>query len=205
MQRKLDQETKRERATNLWSCRGTVAGVVVICALAAVLRIAVLSALSRDDITRSCLSNLKECSMALSQYAADHDDRLPPSAWMDCASRYFDDRERRRDVLRCPDCPVKGGYGHAMHTPVLGLNTELPSEPAAVVVLFDSDLTQRNAAGEWYTVPDPARHRAVNGFAFLDGHVKFHPWGSEHLDEERRIMEKDRLGRKPATAKPGSG
>ena len=141
-----------------------VAGLVVLACflLPVVLPVRII------DHAASCYSDLKQSALALTMYAADYDDRLPASDWMDGASSYV---RRNYDVFRCPRCPVKGGFGYAMHEAIVGQRID-DRRDAATILLFDSTLTQKNAVGGLDTLPHPARHDAQNGFAFADGHVE---------------------------------
>jgi prepilin-type processing-associated H-X9-DG protein len=126
---------------------------------------------NRKEWGPPCISNLKQSTISLGMYAADHDDLLPPSAWMDVGKPYV----KNDDIHRCPQCPVEGGYGHAMHEAMLGQRV-FQARDAATILLFDSTLTQRNALGGLDTLPDPPRHGDKNGIAFADGHVKSVGW-----------------------------
>jgi prepilin-type processing-associated H-X9-DG protein len=116
--------------------------------------------------TSACISNLKQSALSLTMYAADNDERLPPSAWMDVGKPYV----KNDDVHRCPLRPTKDGYGYAMHQAMLGQKIGEESD-AAAILLFDSTLMNRNAVSGIGTLPSPPRHDGMNCIAYADGHA----------------------------------
>ncbi len=122
-----------------------------------------------------CLANVKNLNLALLIYAAEHDQHLPPAdRWMDELARYTVDRE----MLRCPHAPELE-YGYAFNAHLSGVNLDDIDNPAEIVLIFDSNLGTRNAAGGPEAVADPPRHNHGNNYGFADGHGE---WSSEGPD-----------------------
>jgi prepilin-type processing-associated H-X9-DG protein len=167
--------------------------------------------------TTTCKSNLKQLSAALLLYAADHDDRLPARAWTDAIQSYIPPRVGDRSDptlgrrLRCPsDIVGSPAPSYAVNSSTCG--RKAVNSPASVVLLFESNLHRRNAAGGRETVARPARHPLAgspdgNVYAFLDGHVK---WLREAPDfayppDSGRAGNRPREGSHRAGASEGGG
>lgn len=119
---------------------------------------------------RTCLINLKSLSMAMLNYAHDHDDRLPPStSWS--STPYVINLH----ALHCPkddpqdlvsyDMPKRWSSASVADTPVA---------PGLMVLLYDSD-----AAGPAY------RHNDGCNVAFVDSHVR---WISQALLTPKMVV-----------------
>ncbi len=136
------------------------------------LRLPVL--LKREAERRNdCLSNVKNLNTALLIYAAEHDQHLPPAdRWMDELARYG---AVMADLLRCPGAPDLE-YGYAFNANLSGVNLDDIDNPAEIVLIFDSNLGTRNAAGGPEAVADPPRHNDGNNYGFADGHSE---WSAE--------------------------
>jgi hypothetical protein len=102
-----------------------------------------------------CSSNLSSLGRAVSMYAADYDDRIPPGdRWMDLTKKYV-------PINRTFQCPVvrtanRASYGYAMNSKMAGKKrSEVDqSEP----LIFDSTVLTRNAVADLKTLPVPGRH-----------------------------------------------
>ena len=119
-----------------------------------------------------CLSNIKRSVLALSLYATDHDDRLPPSNdWMDAIATQIGPE----DMPSCSALWVNGkpkGYGYAMNRFVSGQRL---SKDVQIPLVYESTQTKRNASGYLLDMPNPGRHGGRNNVGFMDGHVKSLP------------------------------
>jgi len=118
--------------------------------------------------TATCLSNVKQLSLAVIMYAQDHDDKLPPAdTWCDSLRPYVKDAR----IFVCPNArQLKSGY--AYNRALSGRPFAEVAEPQRTVLLYESDLGW-NGAGGPETLASPRRHFFVgNVFGFVDGHVK---------------------------------
>ena len=115
------------------------------------------------------LSNVKQLAVGLVIYANDNDDQLPQSAWTDTIEPYLG---LSRELIKSPSLPA-GGFGYAFNQDLMGVRTTALDAPSAVPMVFDSDLTGRNAVGP-YAVPNPPR-RGGNSVAYADGSAKTLP------------------------------
>lgn len=134
-----------------------------------------------------CLSNVKQIVLGFLMYAQDHDEHLPPAdKWMDEMYPYM----RNEEILRCPEAPELG-YGYAFNADLSGANLDEIDNPSEIVLIFDSRLGTRNAAGGPEALADPPRHNDGNNYGFVDGHAK---WSRELPDFGKPA------GEAPATA-----
>lgn len=122
------------------------------------------------------VSGVKQILIADSIYAADYDDRQPPAnAWMDALRKYVNGDE----IFRSPGLPgAKPGspvYGLAFRGSLGNAKTTTDAGTDDVALIFDSDLTWRNAAADLDTLPDPPRYDSANGgcnvVGFAGGHA----------------------------------
>ena len=194
MQPEPEQQKEKERFANPWPWRLGFGACLAL--LAAAILPPILQTGTHEYAVSPCLVNVKELALAQALYGADYDDRLPPARWMDALAKYAKQAgDKNADIFRCPNCPVKGGYGYAMHKPLAGLLCTDPDTSATVVLFFDSTLSARNALGGFDTLPAPGRHKGLDFVAFLDGHVKAVKWGRPLDENARRLVEDDRRGR----------
>jgi type II secretory pathway pseudopilin PulG len=118
----------------------------------------------------SCMSNIRQLSLAMQMYAQDYDDRLPLRArWMDSLLPYT----KNEALLHCPSVRPGGqtSYGYAFNSPLAGKKrSKLPS-PATTPVLYDSRNLARNASDPMTSLPNPPRHLG-NVIGYADGHVR---------------------------------
>jgi prepilin-type processing-associated H-X9-DG protein len=147
-----------------------------------------------DDAT--CYHNLKQLASALSLYAQDHKDHLPPAdRWMDAAGAGL-----APALFRCPAQGRDALYSYAMNANLSACSLyEIPPPwEREIILLFESRQNVRNAAGTrkdlggvyrrgeyrvfgmmWVRV-EPEKvpwtampHFSGGNFAFADGHVKW--------------------------------
>jgi prepilin-type processing-associated H-X9-DG protein len=119
-------------------------------------------------------------------YAADHDDKLPPSyAWMDAISPIVVPdkaipilRRRENGDFRCPSVRRRQ-FGYAMNRTLSGRADSSVSDPDRVPLTFDSTQLGPNADAWPPDAPLGGRHGNRNNFSFLDGHVNSFVVGSE--------------------------
>lgn len=156
---------------NVWQLAAI--GVVVI-ALALVVRPFLRDSRPVPYHPFSCLSNLKQSSLALLMYASDENDRFPPrDHWMDASYPYT----KSELVWHCPVLP-KGVYGYAFNAALD--RAKIPKVPEGTPLLYDSVDPVRNASDLCASLPLPGRHGnpkegGANNVAYADGHAKSVP------------------------------
>lgn len=122
---------------------------------------------SRERARRSsCLSNVKQLSNALLMYASDYDERLPPAnVWHDAIFPYV----KNEWIWHCPTRKERVpsySYNALLHCRSL---TEVGS-PKEQPMLFETDVSRRNAADLGVTFITPHNQRGAVGY--VDGHVR---------------------------------
>mgnify|MGYP001626360378 CR=1 FL=1 len=119
-----------------------------------------------------CRQNLQEISAAILAYVQDWDEHLPPaSGWMSAAKPYLPKGEANR-VFSCPS--ANSPFGYAFNDALSGLPVTKVFDPAATVMIFESDATKPNAHGGLTILPKIPRH-FIEGdtYAFVDGGTKW--------------------------------
>lgn len=113
----------------------------------------------RPRIRMAALTSMKQMGTAMVVYASEHDERLPvASRWMDCISPSL----RQESILRVAELygaehanPAKGTgpfYGVAMMRSLGGINLSEVENTSSQVMIFESSLSQRNAASDMSTM-----------------------------------------------------
>ena len=118
-------------------------------------------------VLNGCLSNLSDIGLALAMYDPDGE-RLPPTKqWMDNVSLYLSSPS----ILHCPGVAKesKDEFGYAMRRKYGGILTTTIPDWANEPLIFDSNLTQKNAATDEVEVPGFSRH-PQQSVLFADGH-----------------------------------
>lgn len=111
-----------------------------------------------------CLSNVKDLSMAIGMYRADHDDQFPTAdRWCEALVQYVKDE----DVYRCPSAKDLA-CGYAYNIALSGARLADIADPMDQVSLFESDAGW-NAAGEWELLTATPRHLRGDVWGFVDG------------------------------------
>jgi prepilin-type processing-associated H-X9-DG protein len=125
----------------------------------------------------TCLSNIKQISLAQLMYCQDYDEKFEPSKkWMDLMGPYLKDEH----IFHCPSVRKEpAGYGYAFNSDLGDKSLEKIKEPKTTLMLFDSDNLSRNASDNGTSFPLPGRHSHGNNTGYVDGHVKWHREGSE--------------------------
>lgn len=123
----------------------------------------------QEALQSSCLSNLKQIALGMLMYAQDHDEHLPDAAtWMDDVQPYT----AGEALFRCPGAPHLP-WGYAMNASLSKRNLAEIAMPVNTVLVCDSDIGTRNAAGGPEIVCVPPRHDGGNNYAYVDGHAKW--------------------------------
>ena len=115
----------------------------------------------------SCLSNGRDLSIALLQYAQDYDEHLP------LARSWFDTR-LNRNWLRCPELPNPNCIGYAMDERLSGRSLDKIGAPhERRVLLYESSNFKLNAhdPGTSFAAPHAFKGTSVGWVAFVDGHT----------------------------------
>jgi len=116
----------------------------------------------------SCLSNLKQLSMALNMYANDWGGKLPPaSRWVAALKPYI----KSEAVFRCPSDRSGHPVNYAMNSRLSGRKLGDIVNPAAAIVLFDSSSESPNPADAGASLAK--RHNGGANVAYVDGHCKW--------------------------------
>lgn len=110
-------------------------------------------------------ANLKEIHRALTMYA-DSEAAFPqPLGWMDAAWQRLQTRdlptEEARKKLQRPG--VKEGYGYALNRAVAGKAPEEAGDPKRTVLVFESEETTWDAAGDPSGAPPESLAVTVDG------------------------------------------
>jgi hypothetical protein len=122
----------------------------------------------------ACISTVKQLTTSQLIYAADFDEKMPPSpTWIDSTTKYV----RNEEAFHHPkpmnsDDFARLRYGYAFNKSMGGVDSDLVTEPAKDIILFDSVNDVRNANDLLLSLPKPGRHHNRNTFGFMDGHVK---------------------------------
>ena len=127
---------------------------------------------SREPSTRrSCLSNVKQMSLALMMYAQDYDDRMPRAKWMEQTYPYV----KNWQVYACPVVIREDAkeFGYGFERTLVGKHTTEVRSPDEQPMVFDSSLLYKNAVSRIQDgLMRPPRHGAWDNVSFLDGHAK---------------------------------
>ncbi len=186
---------KRQRALTVW---GALVIVLVVLVLAAIFM--PVSTGERGAAPRArCLSNVKQLVLSEIMYSSDFDDRFTrATAWMDAVTPY----EKTEEIKRDPEGTKPGQFGYAFRERADGEKLTSFLSPAQTILIFDSNLFQRSAHSELWSIPRPGRHKGGNVCGFVDGHAKVlvsptpdHPELNDTLQEALKADDK-------ATTKP---
>lgn len=115
----------------------------------------------------SCLSNLKQTSLAMLMYACDYDGAYPtPNNWNEPLKPYI----RTGESLWCP--AVEGDLpSYAVNAGLVGRNDNTLKEKESTVMFFDSTPGKKIVGGVELLPAEP-RHEGCQNIAFADGHAK---------------------------------
>lgn len=120
------------------------------------------------------LSNVKQQALALSMYATDFDDRLPPAdQWMDASMPYMKTEEIYIDPSLLD--PKPGEFGFAFFRPLSGMDTTKISDVEKTPLTFQSKHLSWNASGQLDLLPYRIPQKRGNFASFVDTHAKFMP------------------------------
>ena len=114
----------------------------------------------------SCLSNLKQVSLAMVMYASDYDDRFPRDTdWETATYPYV----RNMAIFSCPECPNEQGYSH--NPRLHAVETKTLQQPAQTLAWWDAGAQVPGLTAPAGTTSQ--RHNGGDNFAYADGHVKW--------------------------------
>lgn len=117
----------------------------------------------------SCLSNVKQLSVALLIYQSDWDERYPHRDWLDSLDEYV----KNDQMHTCTEVKAKGGeYGYAMNWLMLGVDGRTIAYPAKEVLLFETDALGNNVAANT-AAATTVRHGSGSYVSYADSHAKF--------------------------------
>ncbi len=160
--------------------------LIILIAIFAVVAAVFFRAVVAQDHPRptACLSNVKQLTTGMIMYAQDHDDRLPlTDRWMDVATSALMDNQERD--FYCPFLKNRkpDEYGYSMYFKMAGREVGSITNPADIVLVFDSVVLDKNAATGLVGFGD--RHEAAP-FGFADGHAKH--YGPKNKTERDKIV-----------------
>ena len=155
---------------------GTViSGIALLCIpIMAAMVFPVFARARESGRKATCLSNVKNISIALQMYMADNDDRLPAAAnWCEDFEPYV----KNFDVFVCSaaedlDC------AYAYSSDLSGADLASFYGPATTIAIFESDVGWNASGLPQDLLPAEPRHLGGDNFAFLDGHVQWIARGS---------------------------
>jgi len=136
-----------------------------------------------------CLSNVKHLTLAMMNYAEEHEGRLPSAeTWCDDLLPYV----RGEDAFACPEAPELT-CAFAYNTALSGVSTESIADAVSVVLIFEGTAGW-NAAGGPELLPDEPRHFWGEDYGFADGHSAWWPRAYAEVEggEERRYEKRPR-------------
>lgn len=131
-------------------------------------------------VTANCSSGLEQVGLALSMYAADYDNHLPPmedsQAWPKALFNYT----KYYGCFCCPgvrdgrNAPADGTADYAMNAYLGGADQTKLQDSFGTITICD----YATAYNPWITCLPPAsslaqRHRGGANYLFADGHVKW--------------------------------
>ena len=121
-------------------------------------------------------NNLVLLGLAVTQYAQDHDERLPDAAhWVDQIMPYV----KAAGPFHDPSAPAGQAYSYAYNRALSRQSFALLEDQAHTVMLFESAKGVKNASDTGQSVPKPGRHKGGTDYLFADGHVKWLPDGTK--------------------------
>jgi hypothetical protein len=127
-----DQSAPERRPLGRWL---VVAGAVLLGAVVVFLVLPWLASPRERDHRPSCLSNLKQLSLARLMYSEDWDDRFPLHGdWPEALYPYM----KNRAIYVCPQAPdIAVGYAYAPS--LSGRPSKSLQEPGAAMVFWDGE------------------------------------------------------------------
>lgn len=148
------------RRPRLWEWVALVAVAGVVWAIVA----PVFKAAGPISRRSTCLSMVKQASLALILYQNDADDRFPRrDFWIDAAYPYA----RSWALFHCPT--AAGSWGYAFNGALDRART--PGRAEAVPMVYDSVNPAKNASDLVASLPAVPRH-VRNSVDYADGHAK---------------------------------
>lgn len=125
--------------------------------------------------TSSCVSNVKQLSVAVMMYAQDYEGQYPPPGSWDKATEPYTLSATKSggphiDVRHCPSSKLPG-RSYAMNANLKSVNADKIANPMDAVMLFDAS-DGSPASGGPELMPSPPRHLGGDVVGFTDGHAK---------------------------------
>lgn len=126
----------------------------------------------------ACEQNLRQLSLALTQYSSDWDYKFPlRGRWADSIDNKYLSNANRSVVFHCP--AATSPYGYAMNKSAEGASIINLDDPGETVMLFETDSGARNADGGIADMAKP-RHSMLN-CSYCDGHTHWvNPYARSH-------------------------
>jgi prepilin-type processing-associated H-X9-DG protein len=155
---------KPRKASNPWLVGGIIFGVIAILVVPLLLMAAVMFpvfARAREKARQaSCLSNMKQISLAMLMYSQDHDQRFPTAgAWHDKVFPYM----RNEEIFNCPSTDLGRGSYEYNEAALDGREVGTIPQPQTSILLLEAG----------YGVNQEGPHNGGWNLAFTDGHCKW--------------------------------
>jgi prepilin-type processing-associated H-X9-DG protein len=155
--------------------------LILFAALAFPLAGGILGLFRRPELPAGfCRSNLRQLSAGLQMYSQDYDGYYPGAGeWDTLAWPYVKNeiayrcREDVRAHRRAWEGTPRAKNSYAFNPNLDQRPVKSVPRPESTVALFESDLHVAGANGLSGAVASPPRHKGVNYFGFVDGHVKW--------------------------------
>jgi prepilin-type processing-associated H-X9-DG protein len=123
-----------------------------------------------------CLSNIKNMSLAMQMFLADHNDEFPKTErWVEEMMPYI----RNEAALKCPKDESWARSSYGMNEALIGKRLLEVEDPAKLVVFYETANPGENPVGGPEDVVSPGRHLNGNNFGYADGHAQWVPEGRE--------------------------
>jgi hypothetical protein len=105
----------------------------------------------------ACLSNIKQLSVGMAIYSADHDDLFAlRDSWMDSILPYTKNDSLNRSFDLPQGTP---GFGYAMNSTLHSRHADTVDDPSRHPLLYDSINFARNASDPFRRLPRDGRHK----------------------------------------------
>ena len=176
--------------------------VIAIIAILAAILFPVFAKAREKARQTSCLSNVKQITLGIMQYAQDYDERVVPyslggHSWVVLLQPYVANYQ----IYACPSSPNTYGYGvvfpnfsadagyGGLTYPHKSQSLAQIQHPSEAIMMTESETstgaqaiiiyTPKNYAtspawiGPYWGIPNPGRHNEGNNAGFADGHAKW--------------------------------
>lgn len=122
--------------------------------------------------SQTCVSNVKQISMAMLMYAEDYDQAYPSGDWQSKLNPYV----KLPGIFDCPSVKKQGGSGgYAFNEELAGASLSQVKDPASMPAIFESAILQASLVASPLNSGKVGRHAEGDTVGYADGHVKSVP------------------------------